>query len=157
MTQSTAFDWEQHKSDKDVSDISAKYIIKGIDIRARERIFGSLNDVDFNLILRIIDSLVESRPSHGLRTDRTGNTWAKRAFETAFSPPEEKVMIEGNIPKNKDLIARLDLAHQRFIKSGLAQDLKSNCKPEMSREELLKEIANIETPISNKIYEGRDR
>lgn len=53
------------------------------------------------------------------------------------------------------LILELKMAHQKFLSSSLGRDLKNNSKPELSPENFVAEMSNIDVPISVKVYEGR--
>lgn len=55
----------------------------------------------------------------------------------------------------RGLLAKLEMAHQDFLNSSLANELKCKSKPSLSREELSILLAQMEQPLSVVVREGR--
>lgn len=150
MLNCTIPSWE-HPQIQNIIDFGNNHLQRSINIIAKQKSQKPLDQNERDVFNIIVDSFLNARFSKGLEKNRFGNNWAMTATQNTFAPDEVKEMITD---KNK-LISKLNMAHQRFLNSKFAMDLKNNSNPLLPLTDLQKEIAKSKTPISVTVAEGR--
>lgn len=148
-----ALEWKIHQTGCHISEMSTYLVNKGINMKLRAASQKNMSTMESDFINNLIKDLINSRKK-GLNMDETGNRWIERNFTTASSTLLE-VEIMPNEQQRSKLIVELKLAHQRFLNSSMAKDMKQNCNPKLSNEDFITEMVKLNIPVSVRVYEGR--
>jgi len=132
-------------------DLSNELILSGIKMRLEAKGKSDLSEDQAQIAISFLDNILNS--DSRLRTRFLVKTWGR---ENISIIPHESEVISMDNKRNTDLLLKLKIANDKFLRSNLAQDMRDNSNPESSFDEILRDMSKLDKPLSVIIYEGRE-